>query len=111
MEAHWERDVLDYHSKLIALRHSYPALRTGTYQLLSAQGTVYVFARILGTEELIVAVNIGTVPAKVSLETSGLHSQPTQLLYGAAEAQWTGTGEHSQLTLNLPARTGCILGA
>ncbi len=109
MEAHWERDVLDYHRQLIALRHAYPALRTGAYELLFAQGTVYVFARILGPEELIVAVNSGTAPAKVSLEASRLRSQPTQLLYGTTEAEWTGVGESSQLTLSLPARTGCIL--
>lgn len=110
MEAHWERDVLDYHRKLIALRHSYSALRTGSYQLLYAQGTVYVFARILGSEELIVAVNVGTVPTEVSLEAGRLHLQPNHLLYGTAEAEWTGNGEHSQLTLSLPLRTGCILG-
>lgn len=110
LEAHWERDVLDYHRKLIALRHAYTALRTGAYQVLFAQAAVYVFARILDAEELIIAVNTGTAPAKVSLEAANLKSQPSQQLYGTAEVEWTAVGESSQLTLSLPSRTGCILG-
>ncbi len=111
LEAHWDRDVLDYHRKLIALRHAYTALRTGAYQVLFAQAAVYVFARILGAEELIIAVNTGTAPAKVSLEAANLKSQPRQQLYGTAEVEWTAVGESSQLTLSLPSRTGCILGS
>jgi glycosidase len=109
MEAHWERDVLDYHRKLIAIRHNYPALRTGNYEVLFAEGTVYVFARILGAEELIVAVNIGTEPAHATFETASLQSQPSQMLYGTSEATWTTEGESSHLSLNLSPRSGCIL--
>jgi glycosidase len=108
LEAHWELDVLDYHRQLIFLRHAYSALRTGAYQVLFAQAAVYVFVRILGTEELIVAVNTGTAPAKVSIEADILKSQPSKLLYGSAEVEWSV--EVSQLELSLPARTGCILG-
>lgn len=106
LEAHWESDVLDYHRQLITLRHTYPALRTGAYQVLFAQAAVYVFTRVLGTEELIVAVNAGTAPAKVSIEAANLNSQLSKLLYGNAEIEWSG----SQLELSIPARTGCILG-
>ncbi|MBV8885497.1 MAG: DUF3459 domain-containing protein [Chroococcidiopsidaceae cyanobacterium CP_BM_RX_35] len=109
MEAHWERDVLDYHRQLIAVRHTYPALRTGSYQVLYAQGAVYVFARILGTEELLVVVNVGTAPIEINLAADQLHSEPKQLLYGNASSEWTGEGESRRLQLSLPARTGCIL--
>ena len=111
LEAHWERGVLNYHRLLIALRHTYPALRTGDHQVLFAQGEVYVFARILESEELLIAVNAGTAPEKVSLKAAQLQSEPSQLLYGAAETEWTGVGESRQLKLSLPARTGCILKA
>ena len=111
MEAHWERDVLDYHKQLIALRHKYPALRTGSYHVLFAEGTVYVFARKLGDEELIVAINVGTAPADhVSFEVVGLQSQPNQQLYGTAEVSWSGEGESNHLSLHLAPRSGCILG-
>lgn len=110
MEAHWEREVLDYHKRLISLRHTYPALRTGAYQVLYAQGELYVFARSLGTEELIIAVNAGTARAKASIGTNKLKSQPSQLLYGTADIEWIGAEESRQLELSLPARSGCILG-
>jgi glycosidase len=109
MEAHWEGDVIEYHRKLIALRHAYAALRTGTYQVLYAEGTVYVFARILGAQEVIVAVNIGTESASASLQADSLQSQPSQMVYGNAEVSWTSEGESPQLALNLPPRSGCIL--
>jgi glycosidase len=111
MEAHWERDVLEYHRKLIALRHAYPALRTGRYQVLFAEGAVYVFARILSGEELIVAVNIGTAAVPVSFQVTGLQSQPSQMLYGSATAGWKTEGESNYLSLDLPPRSGCILGS
>ena len=111
MEAHWERDVLEYHRKLIAIRHAYPALRTGNYQVLFAEGTIYVFARTLGAEELIVAVNVGTAPGNASFEVTNLQSQPSQMLYGSGEAVWSSEAESSHLALNLPPRSGCILGS
>lgn len=110
LEANWQRDVLDYHRKLIALRHRSPALRAGSYHVLYAHAETYVFARILDSEELIVAVNAGTAPAKVSFEVPLLKSQPNKLLYGSADIEWVGKGESHQLRLNLPSRTGCILG-
>ncbi len=111
MEANWERDVLEYHRKLIAIRHAYPALRTGNYQVLFAEGTVYVFARTLGAEEVIVAVNVGTELGNASFEVTNLQSQPSQMLYGTGEAVWTSEGESSHLALNLPPRSSCILGS
>lgn len=111
MEAHWDIYVLKYHQKLIALRQKYPALRIGSYHILYAEGTVYVFDRILGNEELIIAVNVGTAPANISFEITGLQSQPSQLLYGDCEVSWSNDKEKSnQITLNIPPRTGCILG-
>jgi len=109
MEAHWETDVLDYHRKLISLRHQYPAFRIGEYKVLFAETTVYVFARTLGDEELIVAVNIGTEPTHVSFEVTDLQSQPSKKLYGNAEVEWSTKEEFSHLDLHLKPRSGCIL--
>ena len=110
MEAQWDREVLTYHQQLTALRHNYVALRTGSYQVLFAQGSTYVFVRVLADEEVIVAVNIGTEPTKVSLEikASGLKTQPDKLLFGSGSTEWIE--EYNQLELSLPARAGCILG-
>ncbi len=111
LEANWERDVLDYHKQLIALRHKYAALRTGSYHILFAEGAVYVFARILGHEEIVVAVNVSTEPAQVSFEPANLKSSHDKLLYGKGEFVWKADGETRHLELMLPARSGLILGS
>ena len=112
LESKWELDVLNYHRQLIALRHKFAALRTGRYQVLYAEGTTYVFARILGGEEIVVAVNVGTAETKATIDwaATGLRSRPDQLLFGEASVEWE-TESQPQLTLNLPARSGCILAA
>jgi cyclomaltodextrinase/neopullulanase len=109
LEAQWDKEILAAHRQLIALRHTYAALRTGTYQVLYAAGTAYVFARILETEELIVAINVGTAPTKIELQLAeiGLATQPpSKLLYGVGEVYWA---DQKQLILDLPPRSGCIL--
>ena len=111
LENRWERDVLDYHRQLIALRHQYPALRTGSYQVLYAHAETYVFARILDSQEIVVALNAGTTPSKVSFEVAKLKSQPSKLLYGTADVEWSSEGGSQKLKLNLPSRSGCILGS
>ncbi len=112
MESKWELDVLNYHRQLIALRHQFAALRTGRYQIIHAESTTYVFARILGGEEVVVAVNVGTAETKATIDwaSTGLQSRPDQLLFGEATVEWeTETQPH--LTLHIPARSGCILAA
>ncbi|MBC6435001.1 alpha-amylase, partial [Nostoc sp. HG1] len=61
-------------------------------------------------EELIIAVNAGTSSAKANVNVASLNTQPNKLLYGTAEVEWNGKGETQQLTLSVPARSGCILG-
>ena len=109
-EVDWENDVLAYHKKLISLRHQYPALRTGNYKIVFAEDMVYVFARILGEQEVVVAVNIDRVSAKVKCQVNELQSYPDKLLYGNGQASWIHEKESSYLELTLSPRTGCIFG-
>ncbi len=106
LESQWERDVLDYHRQLISIRHNYPALRTGSYKVIYAQGTLYIFARILDAEELIIAVNAGTAEVTATLKVEALTSQPSKVLYGAGEISWSD--EKHSLTINVPSRSGSI---
>ncbi len=103
VETDWDAKIYEYHRQLIQLRHTYPALRTGEYQVLQAEGTAYAFARVLEAETLIVALNVGTAPAKLHLSAS----RPHKLLFGSAEMQWME--ETKTLALSIPARSGCIL--
>ncbi len=111
-ESDWDQELLNYHRQLIALRHIYPALRIGTYRVLYAQGTVYIFVRTLDMDELIVAVNIGMESAKVSLNLTSLelNFRLKQQLFGTAQLEWKQDDRVSHLTINLTPRSGCILG-
>lgn len=109
LEAQWEQEVLKYHRQLISIRHSYPALRTGSYKVLYAQGTLYVFARILDTQELIIAVNAGTADVTASIKIEDLTSQPHKVLYGVGEASWSDN--ENTLNITIPARSGSIFTA
>lgn len=108
-EAQWDQDLLQWHQDLIRCRHHYPALRTGNYKILYAEGLVYVFARILAASELIIAVNSGMDPASVTVPTDKLQSQPQRLLCG--EVQWEWNMNQNQLLLQLPPREGCLIGS
>ncbi|MEH2182944.1 glycoside hydrolase family 13 protein [Nostoc sp.] len=110
LESNWNQEIFNTHRQLIALRQNYPALRTGDYQVLHAQGELYIFARTLGTEELIIIVNAGTSSATANADVATLRTQPNKLLYGNAEVEWNSKGETQQLSLTVPARSGCILG-
>jgi cyclomaltodextrinase / maltogenic alpha-amylase / neopullulanase len=106
LEADWNQQILNIHRQLITLRHKHPALRTGDYQVIFAQGELYIFARTLDTDKLIIAVNAGTAKTTAKLDITRLPTQPNQVVYGAAEFEWCG----EQFSLTVPGRTGCILG-
>ena len=108
IEVNWDKEILKTHRELIALRHAYPCLRTGEYKVLFAEGEVYVFARVLDKEELIVAVNVSTTDAKVNVDISDLQSKPLKLLYASDKVELNHQ-ENSRFLLNIPSRTGCVI--
>jgi cyclomaltodextrinase / maltogenic alpha-amylase / neopullulanase len=108
----WDQALLTYHRQLISLRHTYPALRTGAYRVLYAQGNAYVFVRTLDDEELLVAVNVGTEALNISLDLASLElkSDPEQQLFGTAKIKWPQARAIDHLNINLSPRSGCVLG-
>ncbi len=109
-ETDWNNSLLDYHKELISLRHKYQALRTGDYKVLYAEGSVYVFARVLGLEEVIVAVNVDIQSVSVVVNISDLKSQPDKFLFGKGGFSVKSEANSHYLELNIPPRSGLILG-
>ncbi|MEO1447715.1 MAG: DUF3459 domain-containing protein, partial [Cyanobacteria bacterium J06635_11] len=105
-EEKWNTDMLQLHKELIALRHAHPALRTGKYQTLAAEGHCYVFSRLLGSEMVVVAVNAGTQAVQVRLADMSVDNG--QVLYGDGAVEWLGD---RTAMLTIPARTGMVLGS
>ncbi|VXD24100.1 Cyclomaltodextrinase [Planktothrix paucivesiculata PCC 9631] len=109
MQDSWHQDILDYHKKLIAIRHQYPALRTGSYNILYAEDMVYGFTRCLENEELIMMVNSGTESAVINLIVTDLKTRPNQLIYGECKFSWKQENHTTELEVYLLPRQGIIL--
>ncbi|MEM8641014.1 MAG: glycoside hydrolase family 13 protein [Cyanobacteria bacterium P01_G01_bin.54] len=95
----WDHDLLALHRDLIALRQQYPALQTGTYDVICTDGLVYGFERRLGQMAVRVYANGGTDPAIVPL-----FADQWDCIWGGATATYTKTN-----ALQLSPRTGCIV--
>ena len=106
LESDWNQDILNTHKQLISIRQNHPALRIGSYQVLYAVGTVYVFARTLESEELIIAVNVGTESITVNIDCCNLPNKPHQVLFGNGEITW----KDNNVSLTIPPRSGLICG-
>ncbi|HEY9737349.1 MAG TPA: glycoside hydrolase family 13 protein [Trichocoleus sp.] len=107
-EERWNHTLLKLHKDLIALRHARPALRTGQYQCVWAQGEVYAHTRTLGEETVLVVVNTGSENAEASLELPQASSWQRLFAYRDADYRWMD--ESSSLMVKLPARSGLVLG-
>ncbi len=105
-EENWDKEMLDCHKQLIALRHQYLALRTGKYQVVYATGLIYAFKRSLGAEELVIAVNADTNSATITIKKTNLQPNTSKLLYGTGDLSW----DDGYINLTLLPRSGCILG-
>lgn len=111
----WDLEILEYHKHLISLRHKYPALRIGSYQVLFAQDLLYSFARILtnnspdNQEELIITVNSSMESATINMPVPQLTTKPERVVYGNCTARWLNLEGENHLELILPPRSGCIL--
>jgi cyclomaltodextrinase / maltogenic alpha-amylase / neopullulanase len=66
--AKWNMELHDYVKRCIALRRSHGVLREGGFSTLLADGDLYVFARVLGSDVAIVALNAGTDARSVEMQ-------------------------------------------
>ena len=102
--AQWDLEMLAFQKQLIALRKERQALRAGNYRILHARGNTYAFVRTLKEETIVVAANVGTEAATIEAE---LPDAPQHLLLGRGEITYRG----NRLTIDIPARSGSILGS
>lgn len=58
-ETDWDQDMRAFHQRLIEIRHNSPALKTGGFQLLLAEGDMLAYQRHLPDQTLIVAAYRG----------------------------------------------------
>jgi cyclomaltodextrinase / maltogenic alpha-amylase / neopullulanase len=108
-EKEWDHELRNYVRQLTTLRHSYPALRSGTYQRLYAKDNIYSFARCTEGQTIIVVINAGLESINLEIPLTGLKIEKRSLktLFGEGKAKVT---EGRLLDLKLAPRCGIILG-
>lgn len=105
----WDQDMLAYFKAAIALRRHHPALRRGAVEPLLAEGNVFVFARRLPEQTLLVAVNAGEQETAVRVPTAHVLSADAALkrLFGNGRIAPIDNGA---LPLTVPPRDGLVIG-
>ncbi|MGP0062156.1 MAG: alpha-amylase family glycosyl hydrolase, partial [Isosphaeraceae bacterium] len=104
----WDTDLLHEFQRLIALRRARPALRRGSFRFLYAQDQVVAYARELGDETVVVALNASRSNRRIDVSLQGSHPDGTIL-----EEPWSNRSvrlEQGMLRgLELRPRSGLIL--
>ncbi len=103
----WDMAALAYHKRLIELRHTLPALRTGTFHMLYADDAVFAFARKLEDQTVIVVVNNDDQPRRVSIPVASMLPDGQDLM--ARYGNYRNRIIHGTLEVQAPARDGLIL--
>jgi neopullulanase len=108
-EAQWDRDLLDFTKRAIALRHTHPALRRGSLEILYANEDVFAFSRRLGDDRLVVAFNAGQQAATITLDVDEVlpDGKLTDVWSG-----WPGRVSKGKLRgFSLPPRSAAVFSA
>ena len=99
----WNQALLRLHKELIALRHRHPALRTGHYNILHAADQIYVFARTLDAETVVVAINAAEMtPVSLAVQSLLSEKKPLKPVFSY------GNVSRGEGTLTLPPRSAVV---
>ncbi|MEZ4631451.1 MAG: alpha-amylase family glycosyl hydrolase [Deinococcales bacterium] len=107
-EALWDSDIKAHYQKLIKLRKALKVLQEGDILSLYAKGDVYVFARFLAGQRVIVAINRGAA-AEVRLDLRLLDIDNATIHDLLAEGPYAEANQ-GRLNLKLAAKTALMLG-
>jgi len=104
----WDRDLLSFYRQAIALRRNTPALRTGQFYCLHAEGEQYIFLRQTHEQSVLVAFNAGDSRKEVPLATGRLQGRTYRQVWPVAGNLPVPAYEET-ISLSLPARDALIL--
>lgn len=107
-QASWDNDLLVYFRRAIDMRHTYAALRRGSFRSLLGQDGVYAYMRELDGQQIVVAFNSNKTPVNVSIPL------PESVSQGATFSAIWGEGNYlvegsALAAVNIPAREGIVL--
>jgi len=100
-----ERSILHLYKALIALRRKLPALQSGDYLPIAAEGDLLLYRRQSEAAAVVIALNLGAEPVSIKSDAAGLNGEI--LLSTFLDRQ----GEKIQGALDLRGDEGVIIGA
>jgi cyclomaltodextrinase / maltogenic alpha-amylase / neopullulanase len=104
----WDTDTHAFVRAALRLRHGHPALRRADLRVVGAGGGALVFQRADSTERLIVAINAGSVAARVPVEPAGVGAVEVLL---STEPDGVRPQADEGGSLEVPPRSGFVLRA
>lgn len=107
-EADWNQDLRAWVKTLIALRKRTPSLRRGNYLRLLAEDGHYAFARTLGEDKVLVALNATSRVRKIEIPCSALGWGESRVVQGLISGEKYPV-KAEKLSLNLPPWSGVWL--
>ena len=106
----FDEDLFDYYRSVIALRHEYPALRRGSFDVLTADNerNIIVYARTLGDETVIVLLNRSDEAHSLRVPLPEPLWTPFAAVFSTSEGYRLQQDE-SGLILDMPELSGLVL--
>ncbi|MCW1967790.1 MAG: glycoside hydrolase family 13 protein [Anaerolineae bacterium] len=106
-EQQWNQSLLAYFKQCVALRNAHPALRTGDFRLLHAEGDVIAYARTLGEAAFVVVLNASYADVTLDVPLGAMLGGRYQACFGG-DSQVDATAGMLQ-GIRLAPRTGLVL--
>jgi cyclomaltodextrinase len=108
-EDNWNNDLRQWVKTLISVRKRTPSLRRGEYAQLLAKDGLYAFARTLGEEKVVVALNASARAHKVEVPCAALNWGNGRIVQSLIDGQ-KFTISDGKLSLTLPPWSGLWVG-
>jgi cyclomaltodextrinase len=108
--ASWNHDLLGFYKSVIRLRQSHEPLRTGEYARLHADGDLYVFARSLEHERLVIAVNSGEQEQGAAVAMPAAVDRNVATVFSSGGHPRIDVNE-GRLHVAVPPRSGVVVAA
>ncbi len=67
----WDTEIYDFYRKLVEIRKTHPAVKTGDYSVLVSEGSVFGYIRSLGEDRVVVLTNPSRERATFTMSLEG----------------------------------------
>ncbi len=108
-ESNWDQGLRQWVRLLIALRKRSPALRRGEYVRLLTENGIYAFARLLGEQNVLIALNASGLERQFEIPSTALGWSEGRVLQSLIDGQKFNVA-NGKISIKLPAWSGIWIG-